>query len=257
MKSSEKGVKMQIIISPARRMQTDTDSFPTDQMPAYLAKTNQILTYLRGLSYAEIHQLWWNCSEKIARPNYAWVHEMDLTRNLTPAIIVFTGLQYQYMAPDVFTDGELAYVQDHLKIMSGFYGMLRPFDGIVQYRLGMGDRARVAGTKNLYQFWGAQLATDLYQENDLVLNLALQEYSRAVQPFVTANQQYVTCRFVEIIDGKPKQKATLAKMARGNMVRYLASQQATTVDQVKQFAIGYHYEEKLSTSTLLTFLKDN
>ena len=247
---------MQIIISPARRMKTDTDSLPASQLPMYLDKTQQILDYLRSLSYSEIHQLWWNCSEKIARPNYEWVHQMQLKQNLTRAIIVFTGLQYQYMAPDVFTDDELAYVQDHLKIMSGFYGMLRPFDGIVQYRLGMGDRAKVAGTKNLYQFWGSQLADDLYHNNDIVLNLASQEYSKAIQPYVNGQRQFITCRFVEMIDGKPKQKATLAKMARGNMVRYLAAQQAATLDQVKQFAIGYHYVADLSTPTLFTFLKD-
>ena len=236
-------------------MQKDTDSFPVDQLPKYLAQTKQILAYLRSLSYPAIHQLWWNCSEKIARPNYAWVHEMDLERELTPAIIAFTGLQYQYMAPDVFSDDELAYVHDHLKIMSGFYGMLRPFDGIVQYRLGMGDRAKVAGTANLYQFWGQQLADDLYSDTQLVINLASQEYSKAIAPYVTGQRRFVTCRFVEIIDGKPKQKATLAKMARGNMVRYLASRNADSLDQVKEFNIGYQYDQQLSDEDILTFLK--
>ena len=247
---------MQIIISPARRMQTDTDSFPPKQLPHYLTQTQQILDYLRTVSYPEIHHLWWDCSEKIARPNYEWVHRMDLKHRLTPAIIAFTGLQYQYMAPGVFDEQELEYVENHLKIMSGFYGMLRPFDGIVQYRLGMGDHVRVAGTKNLYQFWGPRLADDLYHNDDLVINLASQEYSKVIQPYVSAQRQFVTCRFVELVDGKPKQKATLAKMARGNMVRYLASQQATTVDQVQQFNIGYHYEASLSTPTVLTFLKE-
>ncbi|HJA47400.1 MAG TPA: peroxide stress protein YaaA [Candidatus Limosilactobacillus excrementigallinarum] len=247
---------MQIIISPARRMQTDTDSFPIAGQPQYLNKTKQILEYLRQLSYAEIHQLWWNCSERIARPNYEWVHQMDLQENLTPAIIAFTGLQYQYMAPDVFTDTELEYVQEHLKIMSGFYGMLRPFDGIVHYRLGMGDCARVAGTKNLYQFWGAQLADDLYRQDQLVINLASQEYSKAIQPFVIEKRQFVTCRFVELINGRPKQKATLAKMARGNMVRFLARQNVTTLDQVRQFNLGYQYDPALSTTDLITFVKN-
>lgn len=247
---------MQIIISPARRMKNDSDSLPVSQLPQYMDKTQQILAYMRSLSYSEIHQLWWNCSEKIAQPNYEWVHQMNLTKNLTPAIIAFTGLQYQYMAPDVFTDQELEYVENHLKIMSGFYGMLRPFDGIVQYRLGMGDRAHVAGTRNLYQFWGSQLADDLYHNNDLVLNLASQEYSKAIQPYVSESRKFVTCRFVENIDGKLKQKATLAKMARGNMVRYLASQQATSLKQVQEFSLGYHYAAELSTPTIFTFLKN-
>ncbi len=71
--------------------------------------------------------------------NYQWLQQMDLQRNLTPAIIAFTGLQYQYMAPSVFSDDGLKYVQDNLRILSGFYGILRPFDGIIPYRLGMGD----------------------------------------------------------------------------------------------------------------------
>ncbi len=237
-------------------MQTDTDSFPTTQLPQFLDQTRQILQYLRGLTYPEIHQLWWNCSDKIARPNYAWVHQMDLQRDLTPALIAFTGLQYQYMAPDVFSDQELVYVKEHLRILSGFYGLLRPFDGIVQYRLGMGDRARVAGTKNLYQFWGQRLADQLYQENDLVLNLASQEYSKAIQPYVADERRFVTCRFVEAVAGKYKQKATLAKMARGNMVRYLASREATTLATVQEFNIGYHFVAELSTPTELTFVRD-
>lgn len=247
---------MQIIIAPARRMQTDTDSFPTEQLPQFLDQTKEILHYLRSLPYPQIHRLWWNCSEKLARPNYAWLHQMDLQRNLTPALIAFTGLQYQYMAPDVFSDDELAYVNNHLKILSGFYGLLRPFDGIVQYRLGMGDRAHVNGTRNLYEFWGGRLANALYQDDDVVINLASQEYSKAIKPYVTGRRQLVTCKFGELIDGKVKQKATFAKMARGNMVRYLASQQATTIDQVKSFNIGYHFVAELSTSTKIVFLKN-
>ena len=73
--------------------------------------------------------------------NYQWLQQMDLQRKLTPAIIAFTGLQYQYMAPSVFSDDGLKYVQDNLRILSGFYGILRPFDGIIPYRLGMGDMA--------------------------------------------------------------------------------------------------------------------
>lgn len=247
---------MQIIISPARRMQVDTDSFPIEQLPMFMNETRQILSAMRQLSYAELHQVWWNCSDKIARPNYKWVHEMDLSEQLTPALIAFTGLQYQYMAPDVFSDDELEYVKHHLKILSGFYGLLRPFDGIVHYRLGMGDRLVVNQQPNLYDFWGSKLADQLYADDNLVLNLASQEYSKAIIPYVNHPRQLITCRFGEIINGKVKQKATLAKMARGNMVRFLASCKATDIDQVKSFNIGYHYEKELSTADNLVFLKD-
>lgn len=249
-------IQMQIIIAPARRMQTDTDSFPVRQLPKFIDQAQQILDYLRGLSYDQIHRLWWNCSEKIARPNYQRLHQMNLRRDLTPAIIAFTGLQYQYMAPDVFTDNELDYVQKHLKILSGFYGILRPFDGIVQYRLGMGDRAHANGTKSLYEFWGSRLADTLYHNDNLVINLASQEYSKAIKPYVHGNRQLVTIKFGEMIDGQVKQKATLAKMARGNMVRYLASQNANSLDQVKNFQLAYHYRAQLSDKSTLVFIKN-
>ena len=171
---------MQIVISPARTMTVDEDSFPYQDLPKYLAKTSKILDWMRSLSYDQLHQLWWNCSTRLADKNYRWLQEMDLREHLTPAIIAFTGLQYQHMAPDVFTDVGLQYIQQHLRILSGFYGLLRPFDGIVPYRLGMGDRAHVAGTKNLYQFWGRALADDLFAEDDLVLDLASAEYEKAI-----------------------------------------------------------------------------
>ncbi|MDD6431948.1 MAG: peroxide stress protein YaaA [Lactobacillaceae bacterium] len=247
---------MKIIISPARTMQVDTDSLPYQNLPQFLPQTRTILHWMRGLTYDELHRLWWNCSTKIAELNYRRIQEMDLTQRLTPAILAFRGLQYQYMAPDVFTDQGLEYIEHHLRILSGFYGLLRPFDGIVPYRLGMGDRAQVAGSSDLYHFWGDRLAEELYRDNSLVLNLASQEYARAVTPYLTGARHFVTCVFGEVIDGRVKQKATLAKMARGNMVRYLAENNITDLAGVRAFNVAnYHYHREYSTSDRLTFIK--
>lgn len=245
---------MKIIIAPARTMKVDTDSLPYQGMPQFIDKTKEILAWMRTLSYDELHKLWENCSATLAIKNYRWLQEMDLTRNLTPAIIAFTGLQYQYMAPDVFSEDGLKYVQDHLRILSGFYGLLRPFDGIVPYRLGMGDKTSLDGGKRLYQFWGSQLYDELYRDNNLVIDLASVEYERAITPYLQADDQFVKCIFGEMIDGKIKQKATLAKMARGNMVRYLAENQINTLDGVKAFSVaGYHYRAELSHPNKLVF----
>lgn len=246
---------MKIIVSPARTMQVDTDSLPYQHLPQFLPQTQEILNWLRGLTYDELHRLWWNCSTKIATLNYRRVQELDLTQHLTPAILAFRGLQYQYMAPDVFTDQGLAYIEQHLRILSGFYGLLRPFDGIVPYRLGMGDRAKVAGTADLYHFWSGRLAEELYREDRLVLNLASKEYARAVTPYLSGERRLVTCVFGEVIDGRVKQKATLAKMARGNMVRYLAENNITDLAGVKAFNVAYHYHPEYSTPDRLTFIK--
>lgn len=247
-------IALQIIIAPARTMQVDTDSLPYHELPQFLPQTETILTRLRSLSYDEVHQVWENCSTRLAIKNYRWLHQLDLRRQLTPAIIAFTGLQYQYMAPDVFSQQGLDYVQAHLRILSGFYGLLRPFDGIVPYRLGMGDSLSVAGQPNLYRFWGDRLCRELYRNNDLVIDLASVEYEKAITPYLTADNRLVKCIFGEEINGKIKQKATLAKMARGNMVRYLAENQIQTLAGVKQFTVGgYRYRPDLSTAVKLVF----
>lgn len=245
---------MKIIIAPARTMTVDTDSFPYQDLPHFLPQTRQVLSWMRTQNYEQLHRLWWNCSTRLADQNYRWLQEMDLTANLTPAIIAFTGLQYQYMAPDVFTDAGLAYIQKNLRILSGFYGLLRPFDGIVPYRLGMGDRATVAGTKNLYQFWGSQLADELYRGDELVLDLASAEYEKAIRPYLTHRRRLVKCAFGEVVAGRIKQKATQAKMARGTMVRYLAENQVGSLAGVKKFSVGgYRFRPDLSRPDYLAF----
>ncbi|MBB1068676.1 peroxide stress protein YaaA [Limosilactobacillus sp. RRLNB_1_1] len=245
---------MKIIISPARTMQVDTDSLPYKSLPKFIHQTEEILAWMRSLSYDELHKVWGNCSTRLAMKNYRWLQQMDLHQNLTPAIIAFTGLQYQYMAPSVFSEDGLKYVEDNLRILSGFYGMLRPFDGIVPYRLGMGDAATVNDDKNLYQFWGDQLYHELYQNNDLVIDLASVEYEKAITPYMQPQDRLIKCVFGEVVDGKVKQKATLAKMARGNMVRYLAENQVKTIEELKLFNIGgYRFRENLSSDSKLIF----
>ena len=248
---------MKIIISPARTMQVDTDSLPCRDLPQFLPQTRQILAWMRTQTYDQLHELWWHCSTRLARANYQWLQEMDLTRELTPAIIAFRGLQYQAMAPDVFSDQGLDYIEEHLRILSGFYGLLRPFDGIVPYRLGMGDRAHVDGTKNLYEFWGDRLYQALYQDDDLVINLASKEYEKAVRPYLQPGDRFVTCLFGEVAGDRVKQKATRAKMARGDMVRYLAENAVDSLDGLKSFDIaGYRYRPEYSTAEQLAFTKE-
>ena len=127
---------MQIIISPAKKMRTDTDSFIWKDLPVFLSRTEVIFTELKKLSYEELKALW-KCNDKIAAQNVERLQTLDLHKALTPAVMAYEGIQYQYMAPGVFSQEELAYVQDHLRILSGFYGLLRPFDGVIPYRLEM------------------------------------------------------------------------------------------------------------------------
>ena len=120
---------MKIMISPAKKMNVDTDSFDCQGLPFFLDRAQLLLSALQAMSQDELRALW-KCSESLARQNADRLRQTDLRANLTPAILAYEGIQYQYMAPGVFTYDELDYIQKHLRILSGFYGLLRPFDGV-------------------------------------------------------------------------------------------------------------------------------
>ena len=249
---------MRIIISPAKKMNVDTDTLAPAGLPVFLKETEQLMDWMRRLSYAEAKALW-KCNDKIAEQNYRRFQEMDLTRNLTPAVTAYEGIQYQYMAPAVFGAEESEYIQEHLRILSGFYGVLKPFDGVVPYRLEMQAKASDAG--DLYRFWGGKLfcgrGTDgESRKGAVIVNLASKEYSRCIEKYIQPEDAFITVTFGELVDRKVKQKGTYAKMARGEMVRYLAELQAEEPDKIKGFdRLGYRFAEELSTEKEYVFLK--
>ena len=247
---------MKIIISPAKKMNIDTDTLAFRSMPSFLSETEELLAWMRRLTFAEAKAIW-KCNVKIAEQNYRRFQEMDLERNLTPAVIAYEGIQYQYMAPAVFGGAQTDYIQEHLRILSGFYGVLKPFDGVTLYRLEMQAKASEAG--DLYKFWGDKLYREVAgEEKDggLILNLASKEYSKCIEKYLTPEDTYVTVVFGELEDGKVKQKGTLAKMARGEMVRYLAEDKVEDPERIKGFdRLGYCFEETLSNEKEYVFLK--
>ncbi len=245
---------MRIIISPAKKMRAD-DGLGWEHLPQFLQKADQILRVLRRMDSAQLKKLW-KCSDQIAVLNMDRLLHMDLSRNLTPAILAYEGIQYQHMAPGVFTDGEFAYVQEHLRILSGFYGLLRPFDGITPYRLEMQAGLPVEDAKDLYAFWGDSLASQLFSETDCIINLASKEYSQCVSRYLTPGIRFITCIFGEEKDGKVIEKGTMCKMARGEMVRYLAENSITDPQAIKQFCgLQYVFDEARSDENTYVFLK--
>ena len=127
---------MKIILSPAKKMVTDTDSIAPVGMPDFLDKTTEILSWMKGLEKDKLKAIW-KCNDKIARQNFERLENMDLYHMLTPAILSYEGIAFQYMAPAVFEYGQFEYIQKHLRILSAFYGSLKPLDGVRPYRLEM------------------------------------------------------------------------------------------------------------------------
>ena len=245
---------MKIIISPAKKMNIDNDSLVHQDLPVFLNRTELLCKRLKNMSYDELKALW-KCNDKIATVNVERLQYMDLRRNLTPAILSYEGIQYQYMAPSIFTEDEFSYIQEHLRILSGFYGVLRPFDGVVPYRLEMQTKLTMDEAKDLYAFWGDSIAKYLFAETDCIINLASKEYSLCVSKHLPETVHFITCVFGEMKDGKIIEKGTICKMARGEMVRYMAENHIEEPEKIKMFSrLNYKYSEEHSDDCTYIFL---
>lgn len=246
---------MKVIISPAKKMKIDNDALVHRQMPMLLEESKILSEYLKMLSYEELKSIW-KCSDKLAEQNFNTIKEMDLYNNLTPAILSYQGLQYQHMGPGVFTNRELDYIEEHLRILSGFYGVLRPFDGIVPYRLEMQAKLLDWDHKSLYEFWDDKIAKAIFSESSCIINLASKEYSKCISKHLIEDVQLINCVFGELIGNKVVEKGTLAKMARGETIRFMAENNINHAEDIKKFdRLNYTYREKLSDKNNYVFTK--
>lgn len=246
---------MRIIISPAKKMNVDTDSMPWQSLPQLIDKTEVLRDALQTLSRTELQKLW-KCNDQIADLNLNRLAHMDLYQQLTPAVLSYEGIQYQYMAPGVFTQQEYDCIQKHLRILSGFYGVLRPFDGVTPYRLEMQAKLRMGNAKDLYAYWGDKIASALFSETDCIINLASKEYSLCVSRYLQSGIRFITCIFGEEKNGKIIEKGTMCKMARGEMVRYMAQNRITDPEKIKCFdRLDYCFCDARSDADTYVFIR--
>ncbi|WP_434509817.1 peroxide stress protein YaaA [Desulfitobacterium sp. AusDCA] len=246
---------MKVIISPAKKMNMDADFLPSRNAPVYLEKAQKLKEYLQSLTYEELKKLL-SCNDEIARLNYERYQTMDLCGYTNPAILSFDGIQYKYMAPQVFEYDYFNYIEDHLRILSGFYGILKPFDGVVPYRLEMQAKLKTDCCHNLYNYWKDDIYRDLTRNDTTILNLASAEYSKTVEKYLTANVNYVTCKFGEQIGGKVIEKGVYVKMARGEMVRFMAENAIEDLAEIKEFnRLGFVYKDEFSDNNTFVFVK--
>ena len=238
---------MKIILSPAKKMNMDPDRLAPAGLPDFLDQTEEILSWLRERSYEELKTLW-KCNDKIAQQNIVRLEKMELRSQLTPAVLAYEGIAYQYMAPAVFESGHYDYVQEHLRILSAFYGVLRAMDGVTPYRLEMQANASIGGKKDLYELWGNRLYEAVRDESRVIVNLASKEYSKCIEKYLVPEDRYLTITFCEKSGDKLVTKGTYAKMARGEMVRYMAEHQIEDPVEIRNFdRLGYVFRDDLSS----------
>lgn len=248
---------LKIIISPAKKMNLidEFDCSPTK--PGFLKESTRLLNVLKGMSREELKKLW-QCSDKLTLQNYSRLKELSFEKAVSPALLAYEGIQFQYIAPRIFSDAQWRYVSEHLRILSGFYGILKPTDAVMPYRLEMQAKLITEQAEDLYRFWGDKLYASLIPGSGSlqILNLASSEYSKVILPYIKPPVTCVTCIFGEIIDGRVKMKGTQAKIARGEMVRWLAAGQIENVEDIRSFSgLGYRFQAERSSKTEYVFIK--
>lgn len=265
---------LQVIISPAKQMRVTQDAFSVQGIPPFAhqtARLHQALLSIESKDGAGGLQALWNVSDKLLASCMDTLHEFApvlreadladsvIARRLSPAIMSYHGIQYQSMAPEVMDDEQLTWLQTHLWILSGLYGCVRPFHGVEPYRLEMGAKLAVDGTRDLYAFWNDKLACAIAPagSSTTVVNLASAEYAKAVLPHLAVDATAVTCLFGEgIRNGKPIQRSTASKKARGSMVRWMAENKVEDAGRLTEFNIGYRHIPELSDKNTLVFMSE-
>lgn len=265
---------LQVVISPAKQMRTAQDAFDVWGIPPFAHQTARLHQALLGIEHedgAAGLQALWNVSDRLLTTCLDTLHEFmpvlsdadladsGIARRLSPAVMSYHGIQYQSMAPEVMDSTQLAWLQDHLWILSGLYGCVRPFHAVEPYRLEMGAKLAVDDARDLYAFWGDKLARTIApaSSNATIVNLASAEYTKAVLPRLTTDVTVVTCLFGEgIRNGKPIQRSTASKKARGSMVRWMAENKLEDVSGLTAFDVGYRHLPELSNKNTLVFLNE-
>lgn len=244
---------MKIILSPAKKMNVNLDILEYNRLPEFLEQTEEILAWLKSKTHEELQKLW-GCNDKIAKQNFERLTYMNLRKQLTPAVLSYEGIAYQYMAPAVFEGDHFGYIQDNLRILSAFYGVLRPLDGVTPYRLEMQAKASIGGQKDLYAFWGRRLYDAVIDESRIIINLASREYYKCIEKYLTNEDRFITITFCEKSQDKLVTKGTYAKMARGEMVRFMAENKIEDPVQIQRFdRLGYVFRDGLSSEMEYVF----
>ena len=244
---------MKIILSPAKKMIVDTDNIAPVELPAFIDKTAEILNWMKSKSKEELKAIW-KCNDVIVQQNIERIQHMNLYEHLTPAILAYDGIAFKYMAPSIFENEQFAYIQQHLRILSAFYGVLKPMDGVKPYRLEMMAKVSIHHTKNLYEYWGDRLYQEIQDASGIIINLASKEYAKCIEKYLQEKDQFITITFCEMAGNKLVTKGTYAKMARGEMVRYMAEENIEDPEDIKHFnRLGYIYRDDLSSELEYVF----
>lgn len=255
---------MLIVVSPAKTLDYDSPlATQTYTLPELTDHSSELMEVCRELTPMDIASLM-KVSDKIAGLNAArfaeWQPEFT-KENARQAILAFKGDVYTGLAAETMTEEDFVYTQQHLRMLSGLYGLLRPLDLMQPYRLEMGTKLANPRGANLYQFWGGVITEKLNaalaeQGDNILINLASNEYFKSVK-LKSLDAQLITPVFKDCKNGNYKVISFYAKKARGMMARYIIDNRIKSVDELKQFDVaGYYFVPAESTSKEFVFKRE-
>ncbi len=254
---------MLVVISPAKRLDTKAAATPNETFPAFQDAANDLAGYGRDLLPADLQKLM-AISENLARLNadrFADFADASTLDNAKQAALFFAGDTYAGLEAASLDTEQMDWTQDHLRILSGLYGLLRPRDLIQPYRLEMGSRLKTARGKNLYEYWGDRLSVALNETaaamgTEILINCASVEYFGAVD-MDALKLRVITPVFMEEKAGTPKIVSFFAKKARGAMARFMIERRITDPEGLKDFDTGgYRFNAGMSDGDRWVFLRD-
>jgi len=245
---------MLLVVSPAKNLDFESP-LPTDKFsqPELLEHSQKLMNYCQKLTPADISTLM-GISDKLAGLNSARFGEWSMpftVENARQAVLAFNGDVYTGLDAKTFTEADFDFAQQHMRILSGLYGLLKPLDLMQAYRLEMGTRLANDRGTNLYQFWGSIITNSLnealaQQGDGVLINLASNEYFKSVKK-KELNGEIITPAFKDWKNGQFKMISFFAKKARGLMARYIIENRLTDKEQLKSFDVaGYQFSEELS-----------
>ena len=252
---------MKIITSPAKLMNIENSTeFLKATTPKFIEEAAFIQSYLKEKSPKYLSELM-DISPKLADENWErnqkWKPK-PTAKDSAPAMFAFTGEVYRGLDANTLDKDEVAYLQKNYRILSGLYGLLKPSDKVMPYRLEMGRNFEFDQYQNLYEFWREKITEQLNYElkaKDIILNLASTEYFKVLDK-KKLNAPVIDFDFYEMKSGKPKTIVVYTKHARGLVVRFCAQTKAKTLNDVKAFNLeGYRIDESMSTKTKLVFTR--
>ncbi|WP_425071539.1 peroxide stress protein YaaA [Sagittula sp. S175] len=252
---------MLVVISPAKKL--DWDEKPVDMTaPVFETEAQSLARTARNLSLADLKSLMHLSDDlaKLNRDRFKAFSDTPGPGDLRPAALAFAGDTYQGLEAGSLDADEMRFADDHLRILSGLYGVLKPRDGIQAYRLEMGSRLKTRRGKTLYDYWGDRIADQLKAEaqalgTDTLVNCASQEYFGAVPP-KALGLRIVTPQFMEDKHGGPKIVSFYAKRARGSMARFIIQRRLTDPAGIVDFDLGgYAYRPEMSEPDRPVFVR--